>query len=35
MGIHQLGKDLSDDDVASIVSFLKTLSGKVPASALE
>jgi cytochrome c peroxidase len=30
MGEHQLGKDLSDADVASIVTWLKTLTGEIP-----
>lgn len=30
MGAHQLGRDLSDDDVASIVTFLKSLTGELP-----
>ena len=30
MGTHQLGKDLSNDDVASIVTFLKSLTGTLP-----
>jgi cytochrome c peroxidase len=31
MGEYQLGKQLSDKDVASIVTFLKTLTGRIPA----
>ena len=30
MATHQLGKDLSDADVASIVTFLKSLTGELP-----
>ncbi len=30
MGTYQLGKDLSDADVASIVTFLKSLTGEAP-----
>ncbi|HVJ21071.1 MAG TPA: cytochrome-c peroxidase [Polyangiaceae bacterium] len=30
MGRYQLGRPLSDGDVARIVSFLKTLTGKIP-----
>jgi cytochrome c peroxidase len=30
MGTHQLGKDLAGDDVASIVTWLKTLTGEIP-----
>ena len=30
MGKHQLGKDLSNEDVASIKSFLNALTGKLP-----
>jgi cytochrome c peroxidase len=30
MGKHQLGKDLSDADVGSIVAFLGTLTGELP-----
>ena len=30
MAHHQLGKDLSADDVASIVKFLKSLTGELP-----
>lgn len=33
MGAHQLGKDLSENDVASIVTFLRSLTGTIPASA--
>jgi cytochrome c peroxidase len=32
MGKHQLGKDLKPDEVASIVTFLKALTGEVDAS---
>lgn len=32
MGEHQLGKTLSDADIASIVTFLKTLTGELPAA---
>jgi cytochrome c peroxidase len=32
MAAHQLGKDLSDADAASIVTFLKTLTGELPAT---
>jgi cytochrome c peroxidase len=35
MGEHQLGVDLPADEVAHIVAWLKTLSGKPPASAIE
>jgi cytochrome c peroxidase len=31
MGEYQLGKQLKDDEVASIVTFLKTLTGEIPA----
>jgi len=31
MGAYQLGKQLKDDEVASIVTFLKTLTGEIPA----
>ncbi len=34
MAAHQLGRDLSDEDVTSIVVFLRSLSGKAPESAL-
>jgi len=30
MADYQLGRKMSDDEVAKIVSFLKTLSGKLP-----
>ncbi|MBX3200659.1 MAG: cytochrome-c peroxidase [Labilithrix sp.] len=30
MATHQLGKDLSNEDVASIVTFLKSLTGELP-----
>nr|MBK7069146.1 hypothetical protein [Deltaproteobacteria bacterium] len=30
MGTYQLGKDLNDADVASIVTFLKALTGEAP-----
>lgn len=30
MAHHQLGKDLKEEEVASIVTFLKTLTGKIP-----
>jgi cytochrome c peroxidase len=30
MAEHQLGKDLSDADVASIIAFLKALTGEIP-----
>ncbi|MCL2725755.1 MAG: cytochrome-c peroxidase [Polyangiaceae bacterium] len=30
MATHQLGKDLSTEDVASIVTFLKSLTGELP-----
>lgn len=30
MARHQLGKELSDADVASIIAFLKTLTGEIP-----
>jgi len=30
MADHQLGKDVTDADVASIVTFLKTLTGDLP-----
>lgn len=32
MGKHQLGKQLTDDEVASIVTFLGTLTGPLPAA---
>jgi cytochrome c peroxidase len=32
MARHQLGKELSKEDVTSIVTFLKSLTGKVPES---
>jgi cytochrome c peroxidase len=32
MARHQLGKELADADVASIVTFLKTLTGELPAA---
>ncbi|MBX7148322.1 cytochrome-c peroxidase [bacterium] len=35
MGKHQLGKDLSGDDVASIITFLNTLTGKLPTTYIE
>jgi cytochrome c peroxidase len=31
MGEYQLGKHVKDDEVASIVTFLKTLTGEIPA----
>ena len=31
MGEYQLGKQLTDDEVASLVTFLKTLTGEIPA----
>ena len=31
MGEYQLGKQLKDDEIASIVTFLKTLTGEIPA----
>lgn len=31
MAKHQLGRELSDDDVAAIVTFLKSLTGELPA----
>ena len=31
MGEYQLGKQLKDDEIASIVTFLKTLTGQIPA----
>ncbi len=31
----QLGRDLNDEDVTSIVAFLDTLTGPVPVEALE
>jgi cytochrome c peroxidase len=31
MALHQLGKPLMHDEVASIVTFLKTLTGEIPA----
>lgn len=31
MATHQLGKDLKDEEVASIVTWLKSLTGKIPA----
>jgi cytochrome c peroxidase len=30
MGRHQLGKELSDADVASIVTWLTALTGEIP-----
>jgi cytochrome c peroxidase len=30
MADHQLGKELSDDDVTSIVTFLNALTGEIP-----
>jgi cytochrome c peroxidase len=30
MAEYQLGKQLADDEVASIVAFLKTLTGAIP-----
>jgi cytochrome c peroxidase len=33
MGKHQLGRDLSENDISSIVNFLKALTGEVPTSA--
>ncbi len=33
MGKYQLGRDLSDEQVAAIVSFLKSLTGELPAHA--
>lgn len=35
MAHHQVGKDLTDDQVKSIVAFLESLTGELPASALE
>ena len=32
MGAHQLGREISDKDVTSIVTFLRALSGKVGGS---
>jgi cytochrome c peroxidase len=34
MGKHQLGKDLNEKDVASIIAFLKTLTGDLPPAAM-
>jgi cytochrome c peroxidase len=31
MAEYQLGKQLTDDEIASIVTFLKTLTGEIPA----
>ena len=31
MGEYQLGRRLNDDEIASIVTFLKTLTGEIPA----
>ena len=31
MGKHQLGRDLNQEDTASIVTFLRSLTGKLPA----
>jgi cytochrome c peroxidase len=31
MGEYQLGRQLKADDIASIVTFLKTLTGQIPA----
>jgi cytochrome c peroxidase len=30
MGHHQLGKELTDKEIASIVTFLKALTGELP-----
>jgi hypothetical protein len=30
MGKHQLGRDLSDADIKSIITWLKTLTGEIP-----
>lgn len=30
MGTHQLGRDLSDEDIQSIMTFLKSLTGQLP-----
>ena len=35
MGLHQLGKQLSDTEVNSIVSFLKSLTGEPPADYIQ
>lgn len=35
MGTHQLGIAITDDEARSIVAWLGTLTGEVPASALE
>ena len=35
MGRHQLGKDLSDEKVAAIESFLTALTGEIPADYIE
>jgi cytochrome c peroxidase len=35
MALHQLNKELSDDDTKSIVLWLKTLSGSIPANAAQ
>jgi cytochrome c peroxidase len=32
MGFHQLGQQLKEDDINSIVTFLKALTGEIPAS---
>lgn len=34
MGTHQLGKDLSKEDVDSLVTFLKSLTGELPTKAI-
>ena len=34
MAAHQLGKDLSDQEIASIVTFLNALTGDLPAATL-
>ena len=34
MGLHQLGRELSDGDISSIVEFLKSLKGEIPKEAL-
>ena len=33
MGTYQLGRDLTDAQVSSIVAFLKSLTGELPAHA--
>ena len=35
MGQYQLGKRLNDDEIASIVTFLRTLTGTNPANCIK